>query len=199
MGGVAGHMDHLYDNPDLTFSKMKEIMEAASNGELTTEEKVDGQNLFLSYSVSEGKAKGARNKGNLRSGGMDAAALANKFAGRGNLTEAFKGGFDAFEKAVESLSDEEKEVIFGPETNIWYNAEVMDPGAKNVILYDDKTLKIHNVGHFVFDRKTGEKQPIPEGSLEALDQTLERMRQHLQDHEFNIAREAVIKLQKLKV
>ena len=128
MGGVAGHMDHLYDNPDLTFSKMKEIMEAASNGELTTEEKVDGQNLFLSYSVSEGKAKGARNKGNLRSGGMDAAALANKFAGRGNLTEAFKGGFDAFEKAVESLSDEEKEVIFGPDTNIWYNAYAIVTG-----------------------------------------------------------------------
>ena len=36
MGGVAGHMDHLYDNSDLTFSKMKEIMEAASNGELKT-------------------------------------------------------------------------------------------------------------------------------------------------------------------
>ena len=49
MGGVAGHMDHLYDNSDLTFSKMKEIMEAASNAELKTEEKVDGQNLFLSY------------------------------------------------------------------------------------------------------------------------------------------------------
>ena len=26
MGGVAGHMDHLYDNPDLTFREMKEIM-----------------------------------------------------------------------------------------------------------------------------------------------------------------------------
>ena len=38
MGGVAGHMDHLYDNPSLTFSKMIEIMEAASSGELTTEE-----------------------------------------------------------------------------------------------------------------------------------------------------------------
>ena len=51
MGGVAGHMDHLYDNRNLTFAKMKEIMEAGANAELTTEEKVDGQNLFLSYSV----------------------------------------------------------------------------------------------------------------------------------------------------
>ena len=113
MGGVAGHMDHLYDNPNLTFGKMKEIMEAASNGELDTEEKVDGQNLFLSYSIPEGKAKGARNKGHYRTGGLDAAGLATKFAGRGGLEKAFTGGFDAFEKASESLSDEEKERIFG--------------------------------------------------------------------------------------
>ena len=81
MGGVAGHMDHLYDNRDLSFSEMKEIMAAASDADLKTEEKVDGQNLFLSYSIPEGKAKGARNKGNLRAGGLDAPGLATKFAG----------------------------------------------------------------------------------------------------------------------
>ena len=96
MGGVAGHMDHLYDNPKLTFVKMKEIMDAGANAELSTEEKVDGQNLFLSYSIPDGKAKGARNKGNLRQGGLDAVELAHKFAGRGGLEEAFTGGFSAF-------------------------------------------------------------------------------------------------------
>ena len=59
MGGVAGHMDHLYENRDLTFGEMKEILEAAANGELTAEEKVDGQNLFLSYSISRGKSQGS--------------------------------------------------------------------------------------------------------------------------------------------
>ena len=49
MGGVAGHMDHLYENRELTFGEMKEILEAASNGELTAEEKVDGQNLFILF------------------------------------------------------------------------------------------------------------------------------------------------------
>jgi hypothetical protein len=198
MGGVAGHMDHLYDNPNLTFSKMKEIMEAASNAEIDVEEKVDGQNLFLSYSIPEGKAKGARNKGNLRSGGLDAAALALKFAGRGGLTDAFTGGFATFEKAVEALSDNEKKRIFGPDTNIWYNAEVMDPSSMNVIKYDDKTLKIHNVGHFVFDRESGEKSPIPEGTLETLDNSLERMKKALHGDDFNLARQAIINLKKLE-
>ena len=93
MGGVPGHMSHLYDNQDLTFSEMKEIMDAASNGDLSTEEKVDGQNIVLSYSISEGKAKGARNKGNLKQGGLDASGLAQKFAGRGTLEQAFTSGF----------------------------------------------------------------------------------------------------------
>ena len=26
MGGVAGHMDHLYENRELTFGEMKEIL-----------------------------------------------------------------------------------------------------------------------------------------------------------------------------
>ena len=46
-GGVAGHMSHLYDNPELTFQKIKEILRAASQGNLVGTEKTDGQNLFL--------------------------------------------------------------------------------------------------------------------------------------------------------
>ena len=198
MGGVAGHMDHLYENRDLTFGEMKEILEAAANGELTAEEKVDGQNLFLSYSIPEGKAKGARNKGNLKAGGLDAVGLAQKFAGRGGLEKAFTGGFSTFEKAVEALSDEEKERIFGPDANIWYNAEVMDPGNANVILYDDKTLKIHDVGHFVFDPKSGEQSPIPEGTLEVLDNALERMETRLHGDDFNLARQALVNIRKIE-
>jgi len=198
MGGVAGHMDHLYENRELTFAEMKEILEAASNGELTAEEKVDGQNLFLSYSIPEGKAKGARNKGNLKAGGLDAVGLAQKFAGRGGLEKAFTGGFATFEKAVEALSDEEKERIFGPNTNIWYNAEVMDPGNANVILYDDKTLKIHDVGHFVFDRDTGDQTPIPTGTLDTLDDAMERMENQLHGDDFNLARRALVNIRKIE-
>jgi hypothetical protein len=154
--------------------------------------------FFYHILFPEGKAKGARNKGNLKSGGLDGVALAQKFAGRGGLTDAFTGGFSTFEKAVEALSDQEKEKIFGSDANIWYNAEVMDPGSKNVILYDDKTLKIHDVGHFVFDRETGEKKPIPEGTLETLDNSFERMKQRLHGDDFRLARQAKIELQKLE-
>jgi hypothetical protein len=103
MGGLAGHMNHLYDNPELSFAKMKDIFQKASKGELVGTEKTDGQNLFVSYSVRDKKAKSARNKSNIKAGGLDPKDLAKKFAGRGNLERAFVEGFGAFEEAVKSL------------------------------------------------------------------------------------------------
>ena len=105
-GGVAGHLAHLYDNRSLTFGKLSEILTAASRGKLVGTEKTDGQNLFLSYSVAEGRAKAARNKGNIKQGGMDAQALASKFADRGALEKAFNDAFAAFEEAGLSNQDE---------------------------------------------------------------------------------------------
>ena len=97
MGGVAGHMSHLYDNPDLKFSQMMDIFKAAANGELEGTEKTDGQNLFVGYNVAEKRAKAARNKSNVQQGGLDAAGLAQKFAGRGSVEKAFNEAFKAFE------------------------------------------------------------------------------------------------------
>ena len=146
-GGVAGHMNHLYDNPNLTFRKMKEIMAAASDGQLEGTEKTDGQNLQLSYDVNTNTARAARNKGNIKDGGLDAAALAAKFGGRGALEDAFNDAFAAFEEAVNKIPQEEREEIFGPNVNIYYNAEVQDPRAANLINYDLPTLPNLRVGH----------------------------------------------------
>jgi len=154
-GGVAGHMNHLYDNPELTFAEMKNIFQAASNGELEGTEKTDGQNLQLSYDVKTGTARAARNKGNIKSGGLTAAGLAEKFGGRGALEKAFTEAFAAFEDVVGQMSEEEQIEIFGPNTNIYYNAEVQDPRSANVINYDLPTLTIHRVGHNEYDRETG--------------------------------------------
>ena len=108
MGGVFGHMSHIYDNPYMTFGQIKDVMNKASSGELRGTEKTDGQNLFVSYNINDGTVRAARNKGNIKAGGMTAADLLDKFAGRGALTDAFVNAFDAFERAVESFSDEER-------------------------------------------------------------------------------------------
>ena len=154
-GGVGGHMSHLYDNPRLTFATIKKIMQAAASGELKGTEKTDGQNLFISFSVPEQKAKGARNKSNIKAGGLDVKGLAAKFKGKGQLEKTFSESLAAFEDVVRSMSKDEQIEIFGPDTNIYYSAEIIDPRSQNVISYDTKTLAIHRNGA-EFDKETGE-------------------------------------------
>lgn len=198
-GGVAGHMNHLYDNGDLTFGKLKEIFTAASNGEIQGTEKTDGQNLYISYSVKEGKAKAARNKGNIKSGGMDAQALAGKFADRGPLTAAFVDAFATFEKAVQSLDPKTQMEIFGPENDIYYNAEIMDPRTPNVISYDTKTLLIHQVGHGWYDKETGAKDEEKDvsGNVKTLQAALEQMQEVTAQDEYSVQINAIRQLEAL--
>lgn len=185
MGGLAGHMNHLYDNRDLTFGEMKEIFQSAASGKLEVAEKTDGQNLFISYSIPEGKAKAARNKGNIKSGGMDAMQLAKKFADRGGLTEAFVESFQAFERIAKSLSYEEQVSIFGEDANIFYNAEVMDPRSANVINYDKKSLVIHREGHAMFNRETAEVEDVDvSNNATALENALNKLEQS--DAEYSV-------------
>jgi hypothetical protein len=187
MGGLAGHMSHLYDNPELTFKEISDIFKEASAGSLIGTEKTDGQNIFLSYSVKDGKAKAARNLGNIKSGGMSAAELAQKFAGRGNLEKSFNDSFAAFEKAVR-LFDYEKQIdIFGPDANVWYNAEVQDPRTSNVINYDAKALTIHRVGHKEFDKQSG--RPLDKdvsANAEELEKALDKIKNSIDNEEYRV-------------
>ena len=201
MGGVFGHMSHIYDNPNMTFGQIKDIMTKASSGQLeNVTEKTDGQNLFVSYNVQDGTVRAARNKSNLKTGGMDADALAAKFEDRGALTDAFVNAFKAFEIAVNQFSDEEKLELFGPDTNIFYNAEVMDPANPNVINYDTKTFLIHRAGHAEFDRETGRPVSSEEGFSEkkagALQAALEKAQESMKG-DFKVQVNAIRQLKAL--
>ena len=203
MGGVFGHMSHIYDNPYMTFGQIKDVMNKASAGELQGTEKTDGQNLFVSYNVKDGTVRAARNKGNIKAGGMTPAELLAKFEGRGALTDAFVNSFYAFEEAVESFSDEELLELFGPDTNIYYNAEVMDPGSANVINYDKKTFLIHRAGHAAYDRETG--KPISgksgknfgERQAAKLQAALERTQDKMSKRDFKVQVNAIRNLEGL--
>lgn len=200
MGGVGGHMSHLYENPELTFKEMKDVFIKASNGELVGTEKTDGQNLFISYSVKNGEARAARNKGNIKTGGLNVDGLIDKFAGHGNenLVKSFGDAFMTFEKAVRSLDPEEQMAIFGSDANIYYNAEIQDPRTANIISYDTKTLNIHQVGHAQFNKETGKIDDVDVSkNVKALDKALERMQQSIEDDEYNVQKNAVRNLQAL--
>ncbi len=199
-GGVAGHMNHLYDNGDLTFAKLKEIFAAAAEGKLEGTEKTDGQNLMISFSVKEGRAKGVRNKGEIKGGGLTPEQLAAKFADRANpaLKETFSDALRAFEKAIQSLDHDEQVELFGPDTNIYYNAEVMDPRAPNVINYDTKTLVIHRVGHGEFDRATGKKTETDvSDKAKKLEDIIKDAQEKIKDENYGLQVNAIKRLKAL--
>lgn len=197
-GGVAGHLSHVYENPELTFSEIKEIFQRAANGDLEATVKIDGVNLFLTYSVREGKAKAARNKSDLKTGGMDAKALSKRFEGRGNLELAFVEAFKAFELVARTFDRTTQIEIFGTDGDIYYNCEVLDPRNPNVITYDKKSLVIHRVGHAEFDKSTGTVTGADvSASAKKLEAALKDLQQEERDSEFTVRLNAVKKLQKL--
>ena len=203
-GGIGGHMSHLYDNRELTFAKLKKIFIAASSGNIEGTEKTDGQNLFISYSAKRGlrgAAKGSRNKGHVKAGGLDPKQLYDFFEGAHpgkQLSKAFSEALTTFERSVKALDRETQIAIFGEDNNIYYNAEVMDKRTKNVIEYDTKSLVIHRAGHGEFDKETGAKTERDVSiNIKALDAALPAMQLATDKEEYTVHLNAIRRLEAL--
>jgi len=176
-GGLGGHMPHIYEEGDLTFAELKEVLSDASYGNLYGTEKTDGQNIKLSFNMNTGKAVGARNNGQVKAGGLNVEEMINFFAEHPNpdLKDTFSDAVKVFEIAVNTLDDEQKKYLFGENTNIWYNAEVMDDRTRNVVNYDGRNLMIHRTGHVFFNRDTGKVE-----ENESLDDRAQKFMNHLE-------------------
>ena len=146
-GGAYGHMNHPFDDKNITFSDLKQIIINGLGGKLNREdnvtEKLDGQNLMVSW--VDDKLVTARNKGQLKNFGataMDTAGVASKFAGRGDIKDAFVFAMEDLSKSIGSLSDAQKEKIFGNGKR-WMNLEVIYPKSVNVVNYDKAQIIFH--------------------------------------------------------
>ena len=147
MGGAAGHMSHPFDDNHLTFGDFKNIIDMSLEGKLSREdnvtEKLDGQNLMVSY--VDGELRGARNKGHLKMFGktsLNINGMKSLFSGRGDIEKAFVGSMKDLSKSIGSLSDKQKEKVFGNGSK-WMNLEIMYPATANVIDYDVSELFFH--------------------------------------------------------
>jgi len=146
MGGAAGHMNHLYDNPELSFDEIFSVMKSASKGRLQGVEKLDGVNVFLGY--NGGVAKAARNETDIAKGGMDLRdLLAREFKAGKKMQDVYVNAVKAFEMAVKTLGEEEILEIFGANGEKFYNSEILHTDARNIISYDGEVISIHRNGH----------------------------------------------------
>ena len=144
-GGAYGHMSHPFDDRGLTFGDFRQIIDISLQGKLDIDEKAtektDGQNLFITWNK---KLLAARNGGDIKKGGVDSKAIANKFAGRGNIEKAFNYAMNDLSKAIKSLNAGQLKKIFDDGNN-WVNMEIMYPASSNVVNYDAPNLQFHNV------------------------------------------------------
>jgi hypothetical protein len=144
-GGAYGHMSHPFDDMNLTFGDLKDIIGKALDGELgVVREKTDGQALAISW--KNGRLIAARNKGHLANAGANAMGIedvAAKFANRGGLTDAYNFAMRDLTAAIGGLSEKQKEKIF-QNGKCFMNLEVIWPTSVNVIPYGQALLVFHN-------------------------------------------------------
>ena len=150
-GGAYGHMNHPFDiEMNLTFGDLKSIVTKALNGDLElTREKTDGQALAVSW--VNGRLVAARNKSHLKSkgaGAMTIGQVAEKFGGRGGLTDAYNFAMQDLSKAIAALSEPQRKKIF-KDGACFMNLEVIYPTSVNVIPYNQPLLVFH--GTFEYD------------------------------------------------
>ena len=191
-------MSHPFDDNHLTFGDFKNIIDLSLSGQLNREdnvtEKLDGQNLMVSW--IGGKLRAARNKGNLQNFGassLDINGMASKFAGRGNIKDAFVFAMKDLEKAIGSLSDKQKEKVFG-NGNKWMNLEVIYPKAPRIIDYDVSELFFH--GSIEID-ESGRTISQVKGSARMLEGMIRQVNQHVQ-RKFKISNPIALSLPKVQ-
>ena len=173
MSGLTGHINHLFEDPNLTLSEIIKIYRgiASRSSDFKIYEKVDGYNIYLSYSAKEKKAKLLRNNSQLKTGGISIQDLREEFTTKKsqsgkpivphNVVSAYVSLTEFFEKVVTSIfsSDEEIKAVFGEDSSgnpeYFFNAEIIDPSAPNIIKYDRKMLIFHKLGNVKISSSDG--------------------------------------------
>ena len=157
-GGAAGHLAHPFEDEDLTFDDMKEMINRGLIGGLDKEapvsEKLDGQNI--AFSVRDGKVVFGRNKGHVRNSGenaLDVKGIYNQFKGRGGIEKAFVGAAEDLQSAVKKLTPQQIKKMFGNGSS-FMSLEIILPDTTNVIPYGKSVLVMH--GTIQYDKDGNE-------------------------------------------
>lgn len=162
-GGQYGHMTHIWEDYDLTFQDIKVMINDLFQGEIkAVKEKVDGQALAVSVN-DDGEVIFARNKGHVKDFGAKALnwkGIADQFADRGDLTDAFAFAAKDLCEALSRLPKDIRQARFGihdarvpaigksgtdvVKVKKWLNFEIIWPETTNVIPYNHRLIILHN-------------------------------------------------------
>lgn len=197
-GGAAGHLQHLYDNLELTFGEIKEVIRTASEGRLEkASEKLDGMNLVFTWDASAGKLKVARTGSDIKGGGMDAAGLAKKFFGRGNVELAFNTAFKVLNEALGALPPKVAAKVFGPKGSRWYSMEIVYAPDPNTINYDSNNIVFHGWPIFEVQKDGSVEQTDDDSGVGVLTSKIEQMQKAVSMKDWKVRGPSLLNMKKL--
>ena len=151
-GGAAGHLAHPYEDYELSFDDVKNMITAALSGKLEyAQEKLDGQNLMITF--KDGQVRAARNKGQIKNFGENSLTtnqIKQMFSGRGAIESAFVESMKDLETAINKLDKTQKEKFF-ENGKKFISLEILYPDTTNVVPYGSSQIRMH---HFkVYDQE----------------------------------------------
>lgn len=145
---AAGRIDHPYDDNDLTFGEIKEMIMSLFSGKITDiEEKIDGINILASVD-SNGNVIFARNKTQL----LNAPMLADDIKNNSNWNEktkmSFINGVNTITKVFNNIKNKIEYFNYddkadGVKYRNWISIEIVDHSNMNVIPYVDNFVSFH--------------------------------------------------------
>jgi len=148
-GGATGHLAHPYEDYDLTFKDVQNMIDAALGGTLVSaQEKLDGQNLMVTY--KDGQVRAARNKGQVKdfaANSLTVKQVEDMFTGRGPIQAAFTEAMKDLEAAINKLSVNQKQKFFANGAK-FVNLEVLYPETANVVPYGASQLRLHHIKEY---------------------------------------------------
>lgn len=105
----------------------------------------DGQNIMISW--KDGHLIAARNKSHLKNAGSEAltaGALAQMFAGRGDIEVAYNAAMKDLTNSINKLSEKDKEKFFANGKK-FASVEIITPVTQNTVPYGQNILVFHGV------------------------------------------------------
>lgn len=146
---AAGRIDHPYDDNNLTFGEIKEMIMSLFSGKITDiEEKIDGINILASVD-NNGNIVFARNKTQLLNTPMLADDIKNNSKWNEKTKQSFIKGVNTITKVFNNIKDNIAYFNYddkadGVKYRNWISIEIVDNSNMNVIPYVDNFVSFHN-------------------------------------------------------
>lgn len=167
-GGSYGHIKHLFEEKELIFNDLDVIVKELLTGEFNelsnVREKVDGQNLMVTF--INGEIKVARNKGMLKAP-LSLDELSQKEFNSKDVLKSFIDVSNIVNSTISTIDAEVLNEIFLSGKR-FLNFEILNPNSGNVIKYSDQFL-VAFLGMIEYDESFNISQEYFDDVVELID------------------------------